>query len=66
MDGFAEKVLECGEELSADHPGFTDPEYRARRAEITKIARTYRTGQPIPRIEYTEREIATWCNANNM
>lgn len=43
MDAFAERVLECGEELTADHPGFTDPIYRARRAEITKIAKQYKT-----------------------
>lgn len=60
LDSFADKVLECGEGLSADHPGFTDAEYRTRRAEITRIARTYKTGQPVPRIEYTETEIATW------
>ncbi len=43
MDAFSERVLECGEELTADHPGFTDPEYRARRAEITQMAKKYRT-----------------------
>lgn len=43
MDAFAERVLECGEELTADHPGFTDQVYRARRAEITNIAKQYKT-----------------------
>lgn len=43
MDAFAERVMECGEELSADHPGFTDPVYRARRAEITAIAKQFKT-----------------------
>lgn len=43
MDAFAERVLECGEELSADHPGFTDQIYRARRAEITDIAKQFKT-----------------------
>ncbi|KAI8080027.1 Biopterin-dependent aromatic amino acid hydroxylase-domain-containing protein [Halteromyces radiatus] len=60
LDSFAEKVLEMGEELSSDHPGAHDPVYRARRAEITRIAKTYRTGQTIPEIEYTEEENATW------
>jgi len=60
LDEFADKVLSYGEELDADHPGFTDPEYRARRQEITNIAKTYRTGQPIPKIQYTQREIKTW------
>ncbi|KCV71716.1 phenylalanine-4-hydroxylase [Fonticula alba] len=60
LDSFAAKTLSYGEELAADHPGFTDPVYRARREEITRIARTYRHGQPIPRIEYTDSERATW------
>jgi phenylalanine-4-hydroxylase len=42
LDGFAEKVLEMGEELSSDHPGAQDVAYRQRRAEITRIARSYR------------------------
>lgn len=60
LDLLSCKVLEYGEELSADHPGFTDEEYRQRRTEIATIARTYRSGQPIPRIQYTEKEIQTW------
>ncbi|KAI9141522.1 Biopterin-dependent aromatic amino acid hydroxylase-domain-containing protein [Paraphysoderma sedebokerense] len=60
LDTFADKVLEYGSDLEADHPGFKDPLYRARRAEITKIARTYRTGEKIPRIDYTPDEITTW------
>ncbi|RKP09150.1 Biopterin-dependent aromatic amino acid hydroxylase-domain-containing protein [Thamnocephalis sphaerospora] len=60
LDGFAEKVLEMGEELDSDHPGAKDPVYRKRRAEITRIARTYRTGHPLPRIEYTKEETETW------
>ncbi|OBZ87807.1 Phenylalanine-4-hydroxylase [Choanephora cucurbitarum] len=60
LDSFAEKVLEMGEELSSDHPGAHDPVYRARRAEITRIAKTYRTGQPVPEIEYTAEENETW------
>ena len=60
LDGFASQTLEFGTELSADHPGFTDVEYRKRRAEITAIAQTYKTGLSIPRIEYTELEVGTW------
>ncbi|KAL6077913.1 phenylalanine 4-monooxygenase [Balamuthia mandrillaris] len=73
LDGFAEKTLEFGEELDADHPGFHDKEYRERRAEITRTAKQYRVyflsfanelrgrhGQEIPRIEYTEQEKETW------
>ncbi|KAG0340043.1 hypothetical protein BG004_006574 [Podila humilis] len=61
LDTFAEKVLEMGEELDSDHPGAKDPAYRARRAEITNIAKTYKTGQPIPHIDYTKTEIETWA-----
>jgi len=43
MDAFAERVLECGEELTADHPGFTDQVYMARRANITNISKQYKT-----------------------
>ncbi|KAI0226058.1 hypothetical protein L0F63_005441, partial [Massospora cicadina] len=48
LDSFAEKVLEMGEELASDHPGAHDAAYRKRRAEITQIAKTYRSsGHPI-------------------
>ncbi|KAI9279338.1 Biopterin-dependent aromatic amino acid hydroxylase-domain-containing protein [Sporodiniella umbellata] len=60
LDTFAEKVLEMGEELSSDHPGANDPVYRARRSEITRIAKSHRSGQPVPEIEYTAEEIETW------
>lgn len=60
LDSLAVKVLSYGSELNADHPGFSDPEYRRRRSEITEIAKTYRHGQQLPRIKYTEKEIETW------
>lgn len=60
LDTFADKVKSYGAELDADHPGFKDEEYRKRRNQITEIAKTYRTGQPIPRIQYTPQELSTW------
>ncbi|KAJ1565262.1 hypothetical protein HK405_012791, partial [Cladochytrium tenue] len=60
LDKFGDKVLSYGEELDADHPGFKDPKYRERRAEITAIARSYRHGMQLPYIKYTDEEIKTW------
>ena len=60
LDSFASKTLEYGSDLDSDHPGFKDATYRARRAEITAIARTHKSGRPIPFIEYTEAEVGTW------
>lgn len=47
-------------ELTADHPGFNDPEYRQRRDHIANVAKTHRTGTPAPRVQYTATERATW------
>jgi len=60
LDRFANQILSYGSELEADHPGFTDPTYRARRKEFADIAFNYRHGQPLPRVTYTEEEIDTW------
>ncbi len=60
LDKFANQILSYGSELDADHPGFTDPVYRARRKEFADIAFNYRHGEPIPRVTYTEAEIETW------
>eukprot|EP00835_Amoeboradix_gromovi_P001093 NODE_43_length_28809_cov_0.237200.p12 type:complete len:298 gc:universal NODE_43_length_28809_cov_0.237200:1755-2648(+) len=60
LDTFADKVLSYGMELKADHPGFKDPDYRKRRSEITEKAKTYRTGMPLPHVNYTSDELKTW------
>lgn len=60
LDRFAHQILTYGSELDSDHPGFTDDVYRARRKEFADIAFNYRHGSPIPRVNYTEAEVATW------
>ncbi|KAM9467915.1 phenylalanine-4-hydroxylase [Clarias gariepinus] len=60
LDRFANQILSYGSELEADHPGFKDEVYRARRKEFADIAYNYRHGQQIPRVEYTEEEKTTW------
>jgi phenylalanine-4-hydroxylase len=42
IDRFSQQTLDAGEELQADHPGFSDPEYRERRAMIAEIAKNFR------------------------
>jgi len=46
--------------LDPDHPGFRDPEYRARRNAIAQIATSYLLGHPIPPAPYTEVEHGVW------
>ena len=42
LDRFANQILSYGSELDSDHPGFTDPVYRARRKEFADIAFHYK------------------------
>jgi phenylalanine-4-hydroxylase len=46
--------------LDHDHPGFADPEYRARRDAIAAASAGYRRGSPIPTIAYTSTEHDVW------
>ena len=60
LDRIANRTLDAGTSLEADHPGFEDQAYREKRARIDQLARDYQHGQPIPDIEYTDEETATW------
>jgi phenylalanine-4-hydroxylase len=46
--------------LDEDHPGFADPEYRARRNQIAALAMDWDPSRPIPHAEYTEEEQEVW------
>ncbi len=46
--------------LDPDHPGFRDPEYRARRNQIAQIALSYAPGAAIPSAPYTAEEHGVW------
>lgn len=47
-------------QLSPDHPGFRDLEYRARRNRIAQLALSYTPGQEIPDASYTREEHEVW------
>ncbi|KAF7637981.1 hypothetical protein Mgra_00002684 [Meloidogyne graminicola] len=60
IDYFANRVLSYGAELDSDHPGFHDEIYKVRRKEFADIAASFRYGDKIPQVEYTQEEIGTW------
>jgi phenylalanine-4-hydroxylase len=60
LDAIANSTLDAGTDLEADHPGFSDVEYRRRRAVIDEAARNFRNGDPLPSIEYSAAEQETW------
>src|SRR5689334_18595654 len=53
-------TLAYGGQLSADHPGFTDAAYRARRAALSEVAERYRRGHPVPDAPYADEDHELW------
>ena len=47
-------------QLGEDHPGFTDPAYRARRGAIAEIALTWDRSTPVPHVDYADAEHEVW------
>ena len=60
LDDIANRTLDAGSELTADHPGFNDLKYRERRSHIDRLAREYRYESPFPIVDYTPAENETW------
>jgi len=46
--------------LADDHPGAADPAYRERRNAIAALALSWKSGDALPRVEYTEDEQEVW------
>ena len=46
--------------LGANHPGFSDPAYRARRNALAALALDWRPGDPVPPADYSEVEHGVW------
>lgn len=60
LDQVVNHTLDAGRELGSDHPGFSDKEYRSRRAFIKQLADNDYFGAEFPVVEYTEEERHTW------
>jgi phenylalanine-4-hydroxylase len=54
-------VLAYGGHLAADHPGFRDHAYRARRASVAQVAASYRPGRAVPPVPYAPEEHDLWA-----
>jgi phenylalanine-4-hydroxylase len=52
-------------DLPDDHPGVSDQAYRARRDAIGETGARYRSGTPIPDVEYTPEEDEVWATVSH-
>ncbi|XP_077466827.1 tyrosine 3-monooxygenase-like [Stigmatopora argus] len=66
LDKCQQLVTQYDPDKDQEHPGFKDPVYRERRQLVADIALKYRHGDLIPRVEYTDSEIATWGKVYRM
>ncbi|XP_057711982.1 tyrosine hydroxylase 2 [Corythoichthys intestinalis] len=53
-------ITKFNPDMDKDHPGYTDQEYRKRRAYISELSYRYKQGDRLPVVEYTAEETATW------
>mmetsp|Transcript_31791 Transcript_31791/g.68011 ORF Transcript_31791/g.68011 Transcript_31791/m.68011 type:complete len:547 (-) Transcript_31791:154-1794(-) len=60
LDLIANRTLDAGIDLEADHPGFHDQAYRQRRSKLAESAQKHRVHDEIPTTEYTADETETW------
>lgn len=60
LDRIANNTLDAGVALRADHPGFHDADYRARRALVDRLARRHRHGRRHPTVCYSAAEHGVW------
>jgi phenylalanine-4-hydroxylase len=51
-------------ELPTDHPGFSDPDYVARRNHIAELSTTTAFGSRPPVVDYTPTENGVWSSVN--
>jgi phenylalanine-4-hydroxylase len=54
LDLIAPRIRDAGSDLQADHPGFHDEGYRARRMELADLALKCNYRDPIPLIKYSQ------------
>eukprot|EP00929_Paragymnodinium_shiwhaense_P118629 TRINITY_DN90542_c0_g1_i1.p1 TRINITY_DN90542_c0_g1~~TRINITY_DN90542_c0_g1_i1.p1 ORF type:complete len:504 (+),score=129.55 TRINITY_DN90542_c0_g1_i1:97-1608(+) len=62
LDDCVTEVIGAGDGglVDPDHPGFNDAAYMKRREELAAIANSYRYGDKLEDVVYTEDEVRTW------
>ncbi|KAH7714127.1 Protein CAT-2 [Aphelenchoides avenae] len=60
LDQCAHVVVKYEPTEDPKHPGYGDPVYITRRAELNRIANSYRFGDQMAHVEYTQEEHNTW------